>query len=58
MKTIFWVIVCWLFLVILTTKISQVNTTLIQINENLTQINNSIAEQNKLMFYTEESNAK
>lgn len=54
MKTIFWFIVCWLFLLALTTKISRVNTTLIQINENLTQINSNIAEQNKLMFYTPE----
>ena len=54
MKTIFWFVVCWMLMFILITKISQVNTTLVLINENLTQINNNIAEQNKLMFYTEE----
>lgn len=54
MKTVFWVVVCWLFVWVLTAKISKVNNTLIQINENLTQINSNIAEQNKLMFYTPE----
>lgn len=58
MKTIFWFIVGWVMVSIVTTKISQVNTTLIQINENLTQINSNIAEQNKLMFYTEEETKK
>lgn len=58
MKTIFWVVICWMLLYVLITKITQVNNTLVQINENLTQINNNIAEQNKLMFYTEEETKK